>query len=67
MAMTFTLVSHLRERLTNLARSNKVEKARLEAEMERLAIEVDPRTSPHVSSALTSECRQKRRKRGAHL
>ncbi|EAU88561.2 hypothetical protein CC1G_04267 [Coprinopsis cinerea okayama7 len=39
MAMTFTLVSHLREQLTNLARSNKAEKARLEAEMERLALE----------------------------
>lgn len=67
MAMTFTLVSHLRERLTNLARSNEAEKARLEVEKERKLIEVDHRNSYHLPSALTSECRQKRRERRAHL
>ncbi|PPR06633.1 hypothetical protein CVT26_001175 [Gymnopilus dilepis] len=39
MAMTFTLVSHLRERLSILVRSKIEEARRIEAEMERLALE----------------------------
>jgi hypothetical protein len=40
MAMTFTLVSHLRERLSELIRSRQEERQKLEAEKERLALEV---------------------------
>ncbi|KAH6918604.1 ubiquitin-conjugating enzyme/RWD-like protein [Coprinopsis sp. MPI-PUGE-AT-0042] len=39
MAMTFTLVSHLRERLTALAHSKEAEKKRLEDEKERRLLE----------------------------
>ncbi|KAJ2916017.1 hypothetical protein MD484_g4383, partial [Candolleomyces efflorescens] len=39
MAMTFTLVSHLREQLSKLSRSKKEEQDRIEKELERLAIE----------------------------
>ncbi|TFK29918.1 RWD-domain-containing protein [Coprinopsis marcescibilis] len=39
MAMTFTLVAHLREQLTKLARSNENEKVRLEQEKERKILE----------------------------
>lgn len=40
MAMTFTLVSHLREELSKLSRFKKEDSDRVEREMERLAIEV---------------------------
>ena len=40
MAMTFTLVSHLREQLTELVRSRVEKERRLEAEKERLELEV---------------------------
>jgi hypothetical protein len=40
MAMTFTLVSHLREQLSKLSRSKKEEQDRIEKELERLALEV---------------------------
>lgn len=39
MAMTFTLVSHLRELLSKLSRSKKEEQDRIEKELERLRIE----------------------------
>ncbi|RXW24116.1 hypothetical protein EST38_g1712 [Candolleomyces aberdarensis] len=39
MAMTFTLVSHLREQLSKLSRSKKQEQDRIEKELERLALE----------------------------
>ncbi|KAF5315693.1 hypothetical protein D9611_004675 [Ephemerocybe angulata] len=39
MAMTFTLVSHLREQLSKLSRSQKEERDRIEREKERLALE----------------------------
>ncbi|KAJ3540918.1 hypothetical protein NMY22_g4104 [Coprinellus aureogranulatus] len=39
MAMTFTLVSHLRELLSKLSRSKKEEQDRIENELERLRIE----------------------------
>ncbi|KAF8902109.1 ubiquitin-conjugating enzyme/RWD-like protein [Gymnopilus junonius] len=39
MAMTFTLVSHLRETLSNLVRAKIEENRRMEAEKERLALE----------------------------
>lgn len=43
MAMTFTLVSHLREQLSSLVRLRAENKAKSEMEKERLAIEVlDP-------------------------
>jgi len=40
MAMTFTLVSHLREQLSRLVRSREERHKREEAEKERLALEV---------------------------
>ena len=40
MAMTFTLVSHLREQLSRLVRSREERRKREEAEKERLALEV---------------------------
>jgi len=40
MAMTFTLVSHLREQLSQLVRSKIEEHNRRESEKERLALEV---------------------------
>lgn len=40
MAMTFTLVSHLREILSNLIRERAEMKKREEREKERLALEV---------------------------
>ena len=40
MAMTFTLVSHLREKLSHLVRLRAENIAKAEAEKERLAIEV---------------------------
>ena len=40
MAMTFTLVSHLREQLSQLVRSKIEEHNRQESEKERLALEV---------------------------
>lgn len=40
MAMTFTLVSHLREILSNLIRERAEKKKREEREKERLALEV---------------------------
>jgi hypothetical protein len=40
MAMTFTLVSHLRERLSSLVRSRAEKIRKQEAEKERLALEV---------------------------
>jgi cell division protein FtsL len=44
MAMTFTLVSHLRELLSKLSRSKKEEQDRLEKELERLQLEVRTRS-----------------------
>lgn len=40
MAMTFTLVSHLREQLSRLVRSREERRKKEEAEKERLALEV---------------------------
>lgn len=40
MAMTFTLVSHLREQLTALVRSRVEKRLHEESEKERLALEV---------------------------
>jgi hypothetical protein len=40
MAMTFTLVSHLREQLSQLVRAKEEEERRKETEKERLALEV---------------------------
>lgn len=40
MAMTFTLVSHLREQLTELVRSRAEKERQLATEMERLELEV---------------------------
>jgi hypothetical protein len=40
MAMTFTLVSHLREQLSSLIRIRAEDIAKTEAEEERLALEV---------------------------
>lgn len=51
MAMTFTLVSQLREQLSQLVRSKIDEHNKREAEKERLALEVrinDPRSSRSV-------------------
>lgn len=42
MAMTFTLVSHLREQLSELVRSRVEKERRLAAEKERLELEVNP-------------------------
>ena len=42
MAMTFTLVSHLREQLSTLVRARADKLRREEAEKERLALEVLP-------------------------
>lgn len=42
MAMTFTLVSHLRERLSELIRNREEQRKRDEMEKERLALEVSP-------------------------
>jgi len=41
MAMTFTLVSHLREQLSLLVRSKLEEQRQRESEKERLALEVN--------------------------
>lgn len=43
MAMTFTLVSHLREQLSEFVRSKAERKRHAEAEKERLVIEVTSR------------------------
>ena len=40
MAMTFTLVSHLREQLSSLVREREVQRQKEEDEKERLALEV---------------------------
>lgn len=40
MAMTFTLVSHLRERLTSLVIDREAKRVQAEQEKERIAIEV---------------------------
>ena len=40
MAMTFTLVSHLREQLSQLVRSKLEEQKQRDSEKERLALEV---------------------------
>lgn len=40
MAMTFTLVSHLREQLSELVRTRDERKKKVEAEKERKALEV---------------------------
>jgi hypothetical protein len=40
MAMTFTLVSHLRERLSHLVRARAEKREREETERERLVLEV---------------------------
>ena len=48
--MTFTLVSHLRERLTALAHAKEAEKKRLEDEKERRLLEVRVCSSFRCSS-----------------
>jgi len=50
LAMTFTLVSHLREQLSQLVRQKNEDEKRREAEKERLILEVCGSDGSHLDS-----------------
>jgi hypothetical protein len=68
MAMTFTLVSHLREQLSQLVRSKIEEHNQRESEKERLALEVRNILLYIVRGIFTNEkfCRRKKNELVAH-
>jgi hypothetical protein len=66
--MTFTLVSHLREQLAELARSRAEKERRLAAEKERLEIEVGLLLSSREGRLPTPfALRPRKRRPGVHL
>lgn len=68
MAMTFTLVSHLREQLTELVRFRAEKERRLAAEKERLELEVGRPLDSACEMRLTTPyvIRQRKRRPGVH-
>ena len=69
MAMTFSLVSHLREQLAELVRSRAEEERRLAAEKERLELEVGRPLAFAGEMCLTASyvIRPRKRRPGEHL